>query len=151
MSVPWGVRGTPERRSRITIQASQVPLDLEGRGDKWKELAYASPLCGACKDVCPVRLDIPKMLLGLRNQAVHHDKNAGDMKITSKAFGYFMTHPKAYTFIRKFLSIVPKLTSDNKWIKKSRFGFLKKWTMNRDLKAPASKTFSQMWTEKGKK
>ena len=29
----------------------------------WSELAHASSLCGACREVCPVRLDIPRMLL----------------------------------------------------------------------------------------
>ena len=33
-----------------------------------KELAHASSLCGACKDVCPVRIDIPRMLVELREQ-----------------------------------------------------------------------------------
>src|SRR5262249_56013811 len=28
-----------------------------------KELAHASSLCGACADACPVRIDIPKMLI----------------------------------------------------------------------------------------
>ena len=31
-----------------------------------RELAHASSLCGACKDVCPVRIDIPRMLVELR-------------------------------------------------------------------------------------
>ena len=31
-----------------------------------KDLAHASSLCGACKDVCPVRIDIPRMLIELR-------------------------------------------------------------------------------------
>src|SRR5262249_34835446 len=30
------------------------------------DLAHASSLCGACKDVCPVRIDIPRMLIELR-------------------------------------------------------------------------------------
>src|SRR4029434_3508606 len=30
------------------------------------ELPYASTLCGACRDVCPVKIDIPALLLHLR-------------------------------------------------------------------------------------
>src|SRR5206468_11158294 len=38
---------------------------LRGNGAV-KDLAHASSLCGACKDVCPVRIDIPRMLIELR-------------------------------------------------------------------------------------
>ena len=33
-----------------------------------KDLPYASSLCGACREVCPVKINIPRMLLHLRNQ-----------------------------------------------------------------------------------
>ena len=33
-----------------------------------KDLPYASTLCGACKEACPVRIDIPRMLLYLRKE-----------------------------------------------------------------------------------
>lgn len=33
-------------------------------------LPFASSLCGACKDVCPVKIDIPTILLELRQRAV---------------------------------------------------------------------------------
>jgi len=33
-------------------------------------LPFASSLCGACKDVCPVKIDIPSLLLELRRRAV---------------------------------------------------------------------------------
>ena len=36
---------------------------------EWSDLAGASSLCGACRDVCPVRLDIPRMLLNLRAES----------------------------------------------------------------------------------
>src|SRR5215204_4632423 len=33
---------------------------------KAKQLPYASSLCGACREVCPVKIDIPELLLHLR-------------------------------------------------------------------------------------
>ena len=33
-----------------------------------KDLPYASSLCGACKEACPVKINIPRMLLYLRNE-----------------------------------------------------------------------------------
>ena len=37
---------------------------------KARDLPFASTLCGACRDVCPLRIDIPRMLLKLRSDAV---------------------------------------------------------------------------------
>ena len=38
-----------------------------------KDLPYASTLCGACKEACPVRIDIPKMLLYMRKELTQGD------------------------------------------------------------------------------
>jgi len=40
-----GWREHHERRPRITLEASQVPIDLEERGEKWKELANKFAWC----------------------------------------------------------------------------------------------------------
>ena len=36
-----------------------------------KDLPFASSLCGACKEICPVKIDIPRMLLHLRSKVVY--------------------------------------------------------------------------------
>jgi L-lactate dehydrogenase complex protein LldF len=41
-----------------------VPLEISG------ELPFASSLCGACQEACPVKIDIPHQLLHLRHKAV---------------------------------------------------------------------------------
>ena len=41
-----------------------------------KSLPYASTLCGACFDACPVRIDIPKLLVHLRGEVVNSDRSA---------------------------------------------------------------------------
>jgi L-lactate dehydrogenase complex protein LldF len=51
---------------------------LKGVGDPQTDsLPYASSLCGACYEVCPVRIDIPSVLVDLRAQVVdahRHDR-----------------------------------------------------------------------------
>src|SRR5947199_5130808 len=42
---------------------------------KAKQLPYASSLCGACREVCPVKIDIPELLLHLRAEIT--DGSAG--------------------------------------------------------------------------
>ena len=41
-------------------------------------LATASTLCGACAEVCPVRIPIPDLLIRLRTEAYHHPATAGE-------------------------------------------------------------------------
>ena len=48
---------------------------------KWHDLPQASSLCGACREVCPVRIDIPRMLLEHRDKATEAraDADVGDL------------------------------------------------------------------------
>ncbi|MCY7396236.1 MAG: lactate utilization protein, partial [Nocardioides sp.] len=58
------------------IGAILNPL-MKGTGDPQTDsLPYASSLCGACFEVCPVRIDIPEVLVHLRSQVV--DGHRGD-------------------------------------------------------------------------
>ena len=55
-------------------------------------LPYASSLCGACFDACPVKIDIPSILVHLRDEAPHPRTEAAAMK----AAAYTMDHPRLY-------------------------------------------------------
>jgi L-lactate dehydrogenase complex protein LldF len=52
------------------IGAILTPLLGGLSGELENSLPYASTLCGACFEACPVRIDIPSVLLDLRAQAV---------------------------------------------------------------------------------
>ena len=54
------------------IGAVVTPM-LTGLSDA-KDLPYASTLCGACKEACPVKIDIPRMLLYLRKELTEGDE-----------------------------------------------------------------------------
>lgn len=45
-----------------------------------KDLPYASSLCGACKEACPVRIDLPRMLLYLRSELTEGNTDSGRKK-----------------------------------------------------------------------
>ena len=62
--------------------------------DPW--LPFASSLCGACAEVCPVKIDIPKLLLDLRADVTADRKKHGGSKMERLAFRMFawvMRHP----------------------------------------------------------
>ena len=54
------------------IGAVVTPM-LTGLSDA-KDLPYASTLCGACKEACPVKIDIPRMLLYMRKELTEGDE-----------------------------------------------------------------------------
>lgn len=69
-----------------------------------KPLPFASTLCGACKDVCPVKIDIPSLLLELRQRAVEGTATESPAKrgffesLTWRMWSWFMRGPKRFRF-----------------------------------------------------
>jgi len=58
--------------------------------EKYEALPHASSLCGACKDVCPVRIDLPRMLLQLRKDEVDQGIIAGPEALAERAVAAVM-------------------------------------------------------------
>src|ERR1700736_6036224 len=62
-------------------------------------LPFASSLCGACAEVCPVKIDIPKILLELRSdvkKSEAREKQNRIEKLAFRVFAWVMTHPRIY-------------------------------------------------------
>jgi len=112
----------------------------------WSELADASSLCAACRDVCPVRLDIPRMLLSLRSQAVrqHVPSRSGSLSLAMKAFAWAASRPALYRAVTRPARLWLRFTARDGWIAKLP-GLAAGWTRSRDFKAPAAATFQQQW------
>ncbi|MFG1606525.1 lactate utilization protein B [Actinoplanes sp. NPDC049265] len=96
-------------------------------------LPYASSLCGACFDACPVRIDIPEILVHLRNQAPHPRTERAAMRAAS----YTMDHPRLYEAAQHAAKL-------------ARLGgpFVKGWTAARDLPAPPPESFRDWWAKR---
>jgi L-lactate dehydrogenase complex protein LldF len=116
--------------------------------DPW--LPYASSLCGACGEVCPVKIEIPRILLELRAEKV---ENGGDQAElwAFKLWAWVMEHPKFYTRLASMASTFAPSTKDG-WIE-SLPGFLavgplKNWLSERDLPVPPRKSFRDLWHER---
>jgi L-lactate dehydrogenase complex protein LldF len=108
--------------------------------DPWADLPQASSLCGACKDACPVRIDIPRMLLALRARAEaggHTPRWVGD---GLHLFGLIATRPRLF----RFASAVVRRVS--RWVGPNGFdrlpGPLAGWTRHRHFPAMAAETFT---------
>ncbi len=116
--------------------------------DPWGELAHASTLCGACEEVCPVRLEIPRMLQHVRAQTVDAGTAPFWIRKGITAYARAATDQsrweKAENRVR-FASAF--LSSRDEWIS-SIPGPGRGWTKIRDFPKPAERTFRQRWQER---
>jgi L-lactate dehydrogenase complex protein LldF len=115
--------------------------------EQFSELPSASSLCGACRDVCPVRLDIPRMLLALRHQAVDRTPQPFALRAGLKMFARVATRPRLYRAATALVRRMLRARARDGWIAKAP-GMASGWTAFRDLRAPAARTFEQQWRER---
>ncbi|MFC1561538.1 LutB/LldF family L-lactate oxidation iron-sulfur protein [candidate division KSB1 bacterium] len=116
----------------------------------WKDLPYASSLCGACREVCPVRIDIPRMLLSLRSSAVSETPQPPGIRFGMKLFGFLTENPDLYRFFGRAVRIVVRALLKGEWISKLP-GFLDGWTKKRDLIKPPQESFQELWKKRKKR
>jgi len=121
--------------------------------DKAPELPFASSLCGACHDVCPVKIDFPKVLLELRKNVVEskkfHIKNTKDLieKLGIKFWRFTVEYESIYKLTNKlsYYLQLPWKRSNGK-LNSLPYPF-SRWTDQRDFPAIAKKTFRERWKE----
>jgi L-lactate dehydrogenase complex protein LldF len=99
--------------------------------DAW--LPYASSLCGACGEVCPVKIEIPKLLLELRSEVVEKAPRSALERLAMKAYAFTMTRPFLYALAGRFLRLAAKLPIPNGW------------TQERDLPTMPKRSFREEW------
>lgn len=119
---------------------------LLGGYDDYKELPYASTLCGACTEVCPVKIPLHQLLHKHREVIVEREGRAPiSESLLMKAFGMGTASHSIYSFGSKIASSVMKpFTHDEKITNVP--GLLKNWTEIRDFPAVQKKRFRD-WFE----
>jgi L-lactate dehydrogenase complex protein LldF len=118
-----------------------------------QSLPYASSLCGACYEVCPVKINIPEVLIHLRNKVVEQntagfagalDLEAAGMKAMAVVFQNERRFRAAQRFGRMAEGLLP---SKNGWITWLP-GILGGWTQARDLQLMPKQTFRDWWEKR---
>ncbi len=128
---------------------------------KAKQLPYASSLCGACRDVCPVKIDIPELLLHLRAEIAEgestvtekHPKRKFAESIAFRIHSRMWSGPGTYSLGTKVARIMQRTVARDGKIGKvgglvSRLAPpLGAWTAWRDAPVVAPKSFRELWRE----
>jgi L-lactate dehydrogenase complex protein LldF len=106
-------------------------------------LPHASSLCGACQAACPVKINIPHMLIGLR-EVQHHQKRWAGERLAYAAWKHVLIRPWLYRLALWAARVCLRHLARDGWL--NRFpGPGANWTASRDFPAPATRSFRQRW------
>ncbi|MBO1284848.1 iron-sulfur cluster-binding protein [Streptomyces sampsonii] len=109
------------------------------KDDPNSSLPYASSLCGACFDACPVKIDIPSLLVELRHQNTEQSGRTVE-QAAMKAAAAVMARPGLYTTAQKAAGLGRVVAGRDKKITRLPAPF-DGWSESRDLAAPPKQTF----------
>ncbi|MCJ7629106.1 MAG: lactate utilization protein [Longimicrobiales bacterium] len=118
-------------------------------------LPFASTLCGACGEVCPVRIEIPKVLLHLRGRAVG---TASETRVRLGSFsaqerlimwllGWVFRSPRAYRWGLSAARMVLRSRAEDGWVGELP-GYGRGWTSGRDFPMLAEESFREWWEKR---
>ncbi|MGB9641256.1 MAG: LutB/LldF family L-lactate oxidation iron-sulfur protein, partial [Anaerolineales bacterium] len=111
-------------------------------------LARASSLCGACREACPVDINLPDLLLRIRAGHVSKEKvekpNAPwALKWGLKIFAFIASHARLFALAQKSLRLFTSMISPNShWL---RIPTWTGWGYGKDFPRPATQTFQDLW------
>ncbi|UKY48581.1 lactate utilization protein B [Streptomyces inhibens] len=110
-------------------------------------LPYASTLCGACYDACPVKIDIPEVLVHLRAQVVDA-KRRGPVPtpeaLLMKAAAATLSSPRRLGLAQRAGALGARILA-RRGVLRRLPGPLRRWSETRDTPAPPGETFRTWW------
>jgi L-lactate dehydrogenase complex protein LldF len=127
-----------------------VTPSMVGLGNA-RELPFASSLCGACREVCPVQINIPDLLLHLRGKTQNlpaMPKPAGapvSERGSMRLWSYVMRRPWLYAISAGLARLAQRFYASGQWIQKLPIYPASQWTAGRDFPALARQSFRKRW------
>ncbi len=135
------------------IGAILSPLMTGITSEENSSLPYASSLCGACFDACPVKINIPEILVHLRGEDVDSKrakvKVPTQMDLMMKGAEWAFSSGAHLNLLEKGLPLGKLAAGRDKVIKKLP-GLAGGWTQSRDIPAPPTQSFRQWWAKEHK-
>jgi L-lactate dehydrogenase complex protein LldF len=115
-------------------------------GDHWDPLPHASSLCGACKEVCPVNIDLPGLLLKLRAKEIEKGKSPLWMQLGQWIYAITTCNSIIFRLALRSGQVISRMLANEGWFSKLP-GPLQGWSAHRDFPALAQRSFRQMWDQ----
>ncbi len=117
-------------------------------------LPYASSLCGACYDVCPVKINIPEILIFLRGEIVRKQQSTllGKLdpeNMAMQAMALVFSSSGLMTTAEAFAKFAQNVFVHDGFIHRLP-GMLSGWTNSRDLMPLPKKSFRDWWSHRKK-
>ncbi len=118
-----------------------------------ESLPFASSLCGACYEVCPVKINIPEVLVYLRSRVVDRgrgklaslvDQERAGMKLMATLFASRSRYETAQKLARTAQQAVHHGDAWYHWLP----GMAGRWTETRDLEPLPAQTFREWWQQR---
>jgi len=114
-----------------------------------QSLPYASSLCGACYEVCPVKINIPEILVHLRGRVVEENHAPLVEKLAMKAAAFALETPERLSLAQKAARIA-QLPFTRDGVIRHLPGMLAGWTSVRDLAPIPKQSFREWWAKRQK-
>jgi L-lactate dehydrogenase complex protein LldF len=112
--------------------------------DEFQHLSYASSLCGACTDACPVKIDLHHHLLENRRNAVNHSTRPWTERVGFKFWQWTMQSAARFRFMgglaRMALRVTHRLGLDG-----TAFDPMGPWSKNHAAPRVPEKSFRALW------
>jgi L-lactate dehydrogenase complex protein LldF len=110
--------------------------------DRAAQLPYASSLCGACREVCPVKIDIPALLLHLRAEVVQRRAGGNRFleRVAFRGYARLMRSARSFEWAARAARTLQRLPGVRR-----HAGPLAAWTAARDLRPLARSSFREQW------
>lgn len=110
--------------------------------EQYEALPQASSLCGACLEVCPAHIDLPRMLLELRVREVEERVIAGPERWAERAVAFGLAHERLYRWGIAIGRLLQRPVAGDGTLRVPR-----RWNpaQERRLPALAPRSFREMW------
>jgi L-lactate dehydrogenase complex protein LldF len=108
-------------------------------------LPYASSLCGACYEVCPVAIDIPSILVHLRAEHVEAQQKPTAEAVAFRALARVMSTPWLWRLAQRAAGLTRFLARGRPTLPAALPPPASAWTRSRDLPTPPKESFTAQW------
>lgn len=110
-------------------------------------LPHASSLCGKCREVCPVDIDLPRMLLDLRRDLVRAGHTPPPWTAGMRAWSVFARSPRAFDSAARAAQVAQHALPHGRKLPPGPLGG---WTASRELPTIAAQPFRAWWAAREK-